>query len=232
MTMKQKRCILVIDDKSQSTVIKGIESRFSKDFDFDFITIRTGASEFKKDHSEDLDVEKLKTEIESKIKGKHLDIALSDFDLECQYFTGLDAVHMVHEIRENVSFFIYSGNWNKVIESVVGHEYQKASIEELVGGVNKLIKAQVIDCINRTDYQDILIDYLRKNKGDSIEHRLATLLRAHGDMKFESCFPKFKGMTFNEIANMIDDHSDARSDEWIEAVLTQTIAYLVRVNNE
>lgn len=228
--MKQKRCILVIDDKSQSAVINGIKSKLSKDFDLDFIVIRTGAAELKKDDSEDLDMDKLKTEIDTKIKGKHIDIALSDFDLECPYFTGLDAVHLVHEIRKNVNFFVYSGNWNKVIKSVVGQEYQNASIEELVGGVNKLLKSQIIDCIDRTDYQEILIDYLKKNKGNSIEHRLATLLRADSEMKFESCFPDFKGMTFNEIADMIENHSDARSDEWIEAILAQTIAYLVKVN--
>lgn len=228
--MKQKRCILVIDDKSQSAVINGIKSKLSKDFDLDFIVIRTGAAELKKDDSEDLDMDKLKTEIDTKIKGKHIDIALSDFDLECPYFTGLDAVHLVHEIRKNVNFFVYSGNWNKVIKSVVGQEYQNASIEELVVGVNKLLKSQIIDCIDRTDYQEILIDYLKKNKGNSIEHRLATLLRADSEMKFESCFPDFKGMTFNEIADMIENHSDARSDEWIEAILAQTIAYLVKVN--
>ena len=228
--MKQKRCILIIDDKSQSTVIKGIESKLFKDFDLDFIPIRTADAKFKKDDSEDLDVDKLKTEIETKIKGKHIDIALSDFDLECPYFTGLDAVHMVHEIRENVNFFIYSGNWNKVIESVVGKDYQSASIEELVKGINKLIKAQIIDCINRTDYQETLIEYLKKNKGDTIEHRLAILLRAHGDLKFESGFPNFKGKSFYEIADMIENHSDARTDEWIDTLLTQTIAYLVKVN--
>lgn len=228
--MKQKRCILVIDDKSQSSVIKGFTSKYSKDFDLDFIVIRTGAAELKKDDSEDLDIDKLETEIETKIKGKHLDIALSDFDLECPYFTGLDAVHLVHEIRKNVSFFVYSGNWNEVIKSVVGQEYQKASVKELVGGINKLLKSQIIDCIDRTDYQEILIDYLKKDKGNSIEHQLAILLRANGDMKFESCFPEFKGMTFNEIADMIESHSDARSDEWIEAILAQTIAYLVKVN--
>ena len=228
--MKQKRCILVIDDKSQSAVIKGLTSKYSKDFDLDFIVIRTGAAELKKDDSEDLDIDKLKTEIETKIKGKHLDVALSDFDLECPYFTGLDAVHLVHEIRKNVSFFVYSGNWNEVIKSVVGQEYQKASIKELVGGINKLLKSQIIDCIDRTDYQEILIDYLKKDKGNSIEHQLAILLRANGKMKFESCFPEFKGMTFNEIADMIESHSDARSEEWIEAILAQTIAYIVKVN--
>ena len=230
MKQKPKKCILIIDDKSQISVIKGIESMLIKDFDLDFIPIRTTASELKKDDSEDLDIDKLKDDIKSKIKNKHIDIALSDFDLECPYFTGLNAVHMVHEIRENVSFFIYSGNWNKVIESVVGKEYQIASIDELVKGVNKLINAQIINCIDRTDYQETLIEYLKKNKNDTIKHRLATLLRAHGELKFESCFPNFRGKSFSEIADMIDNHSDARSDEWIETVLTQTIAYLVNVN--
>ena len=228
--MKHKRCILVVDDKPQSAVIKGIISKTINDFELDFIPIRTSSAELKKDDSEDLDVNKLRAEIELKIKNKHIDIALTDFDLECPYLTGLDVVHIVHEIRDNVNFFIYSGNWNKVIESVVGQEYQKATIEELVGGINKLVKVNIIDCIDRTDYKDVLIEYLKKNTEDSLEHRLSTLLRAHGELQFESCFPEFKGMTFGEIADMIDNHSDARSDEWIEAVLTQTIAYLLKVN--
>lgn len=220
----------MVDDKPQSAVIKGIKAKTVNDFELDFIPIRTSSAELKMDDSEDLDVNKLRAEIESKIKNKHIDIALTDFDLECPYLTGLDVVHIVHEIRDTMNFFIYSGNWNKVIEYVVGQEYQNATIEELVGGINKLVNASIIDCIDRTDYKDVLIEYLKKNARDSIEHRLSTLLRAHGDLKFESGFPKFKDKTFNEIADMIENHSDARTDEWIEAVLTQTIAYLVKVN--
>lgn len=228
--MKQKRCILVVDDKPQSAVIKGIQSKLINDFDLDFIPIKTSAAEFKKDDSEELDVNKLKAELESQLKGRHIDIALTDFDLECPYFTGLDVVHMVHEIRSNVDFFIYSGNWNKVIESVIGKEHQKATIEELVGGINKLIKAHIINCIDRTDYKETLIGYLKKGNSDSIEHRLSVLLRANGEIVFSSCCPELKRKTFLEIAEMIDRKSDARSEEWIEAVLTQTIAYLTEVN--
>ena len=227
--MKQERCILVIDDKDQEDVIGNIKLKLQKEFDLDFITIQTAAADLKENNSEELDVKKLKDEIIYKIKGKHIDIALTDFDLGCS-LTGLDVVHMVHDIRPKVKFFVYSGNWNKVIKSVVGQEHSKATVEELVEGINKLIKAKIIDCVDRTDYQGTLIDYIEKNKGDSIEHRLSSLLRANGDMVFESCFPEFKGMTFSEIADKIDSHSDARSDEWIEAILAQTIAYLVKIN--
>ncbi len=228
--MKEHRCILLIDDKDQEDVSNSIKMQLRNDFDLEFILIRTAAKELKQDASEDLDLEKLKTVIKEKISRKRIDIALTDFDLESDGINGLGIVRMVHEIHPGVSFLIYSGNWNKVIRTVIGKEYQQASIEELVGGINNLIHDNIINCIERADYKADLIKYLQKNKGESIEHRLSILLRANGDMKFESCFPEFKGMSFNEIADMIDNHSDARSDEWIEAVLTQTIAYLVKVN--
>lgn len=230
--MKEQRCILLIDDKDQSDVANSIKLQLKKDFDLEFILIRTADSKLKKDEEEELDLDKLKARIETRIKNKNVYIALTDFDLESDSINGLGVVRMVHELRPKLNFLIYSGNWDEVIRTVVGKDYKLASIDELVGGINDLIHDNIVNCIGRTDYKADLIEYLKKNKGDSIEHRLSTLLRANGEMKFESCFPEFKGMTFNEIADMIDNHSDARTEEWIETVLAQTIAYLVKVNNE
>jgi len=228
--MKEQRCILLIDDKDQSDVADSIKLQLKNDFDLDFVLIRTAASELKKDEEEDLDLTKLKAAIEASIKNKNIYIALTDFDLASDCINGLGVVRMVREFRPKLNFLIYSGNWDDVIRTVVGKDYKQASTDELVGGINNLIHDNIVNCIGRTEYKTDLIEYLKKNKGDSIEHRLSTLLRTHGELKFESCFPKFKGLTFNEIADIIDNHSDARTDEWIETVLTQTIAYLVKVN--
>ena len=224
--MAMKKCILVIDDKSQTAVINGIKAQFGQEFDFDFILIRTSAAELKKDNSEDLDEIKLKEEIKQRIFSKHIDVALTDFDLECNNFTGLNVVHMVREMRPKLKFFIYSGNWNKVITYVVGKEHKNATIEELIEGINKLIKAQIIDCIDRTDYQERLIQYLRIEQNDSVEKRLVKLLRSNENVVFQSCYPEFEGKTLGEIADIIENNSDARSEEWMEAILSQTIAYL------
>lgn len=230
--MAMKKCILVIDDKSQTAVINGIKAQFGQEFDFDFILIRTSAAELKKDNSEDLDEIKLKEEIKQRIFSKHIDVALTDFDLECNNFTGLNVVHMVREMRPKLKFFIYSGNWNKVITYVVGKEHKNATIEELIEGINKLIKAQIIDCIDRTDYQERLIQYLRIEQNDSVEKRLVKLLRSNENVVFQSCYPEFEGKTLGEIADIIENNSDARSEEWMEAILSQTIAYLTTVNHE
>ena len=228
--MKEHRCILLVDDKDQGDVAENIQIQMRSEFDLEFILIRTAAPEYKKDDSEEIDPDKLWAGIKTKIQYKRIDVALTDFDLDSDIVNGLCIVHMVHKFRPKINFLIYSGNWNEVIRTVVGGDYQEAPIDHLVDGINAFIHDRIVDCIGRTDYKDDLIKYLRKNENDSIEHRLSSLLRAHGDMFFESCYPEFKGMTFNEIADLVDNHADARSDEWIDAVLSQTIAYLVKVN--
>ena len=137
--MKQKRCILLVDDKDQSVVIENIKIQLRNEFDLDFIVIKTTDPDFKKDDSEDPDVEKIKNEIKSKIKGKSINVAFTDFDLECSYLNGLDIVTIVHDFRPTINFFIYSGNWDKVISTVVGETPHNASTEQLVEGINKLI---------------------------------------------------------------------------------------------
>ena len=228
--MKKTKCILLFDDKDQTKIIESIKLSTRQEFDLDFIFIRTSSAELKKEDSEDLDTEKLKAKIVSETRGKVIDIALTDFDLECDYLNGLDVVRMVHEYHKKVNFFIYSGNWNKVIRSVIGEDYQQASQEQLVKGINDLIHDKIVNCVDRIDYQEDLLKYLRHDSEDSMEHRLCVLLQANGDMVFNSCCPELKGKTFYEIAEMIDSKSDARSDDWIEAVLIQTIAYLTEVN--
>lgn len=221
---------MLVDDKDQGDVAENIRNQMRSEYDIDFILIRTAAPEYKKDDSEEIDLDKLRDGIRTKILYKSIDVALTDFNLDSDFVNGLDIVHIVHEFRPKIKFLIYSGNWNDVIRTVVGGDYKKASIDHLVEGINAFIHDRIVDCIDRTDYKDDLIRYLKENENDSIEHRLCSLLRTHGDMRFESCFPEFKGMTFNEIADLIDNHADARSDEWIDSVLIQTIAYLVKVN--
>lgn len=46
--MKEQRCILLIDDKDQSDVANSIKLQLKKDFDLEFILIRTADSKLKK----------------------------------------------------------------------------------------------------------------------------------------------------------------------------------------
>lgn len=230
--MKTSKCILLIDDKDQSAVMKDIKYTVASTFDVEFLFIRTARPDLKKEDSEDVDPAKVEQEIQRLIKNKSVDFALTDFDLNSQNLDGLDIISMVHKLRPNLNFLVYSGNWDKVIRKVISVNYRDASTDDIVNGVNRLIHNNIVDCIGRGEYKEELIKYLNRATYVSMEQRLVRLLRANKDMVFLSCYPEFKGKTFGEIADIIESGSDSRSDEWIESILSQTIAYLVSVNHE
>lgn len=230
--MRTKKCILLVDDKDQSAVMDDIKYRMNSKFDVEFLFIRTSRADLKKDDAEEVDPIKVKLEIQKKIIDKDVDIAVTDFDLNSAEINGLDVIEMTYSLRPSLKFLMYSGNWDKVIRCVIGEDYQKAEIDRIVDGVNKLIHRNIVNCIGREDYRDELIRYLSEEKYVSMEHRLVKLLRSNKDMIFQSCYPEFKGKTFGEIADIIEKRSDSRTDEWIESILSQTIAYLVSVNHE
>lgn len=230
--MKTSKCILLIDDKDQSAVMKDIKYTVASTFDVEFLFIRTARPDLKKEDSEDVDPAKVEQEIQRLIENKSVDFALTDFDLNSQNLDGLDIISMVHKLRSNLNFLVYSGNWDKVIRKVISVNYRDASTDDIVNGVNRLIHNNIVDCIGRGEYKEELIKYLNRATYVSMEQRLVRLLRANKDMVFLSCYPEFKGKTFGEIADIIESGSDSRSDEWIESILSQTIAYLVSVNHE
>ena len=142
---------MLVDDKDQGDVAENIQIQMRSEFDLEFILIRTAAPEYKKDDSEEIDPDKLWAGIKTKIQYKRIDVALTDFDLDSDIVNGLCIVHMVHKFRPKINFLIYSGNWNEVIRTVVGGDYQEAPIDHLVDGINAFIHDRIVDCIGRTD---------------------------------------------------------------------------------
>lgn len=92
--MKKHRCILLVDDKDQGDVVENIQIKMRSEFDLEFILIRTAAPEYKKDDSEEIDPDKLRAGIKTKIQYKMIDVALTDFDLDSDIVNGLCIVHM------------------------------------------------------------------------------------------------------------------------------------------
>lgn len=97
-------------------------------------------------------------------------------------------------------------------------------------GSDHFIKLPILSFNDREDYKDTLVELISKNNRLSLEDRLLKLLYTHENMVFSSCFPPFAGKTFGEIANIIETGSDARSEEWLQALIDQVMAYLLQVN--
>ena len=46
-----------------------------------------------------------------------------------------------------------------------------------------------------------------------------------------TCYPKLSGKTLGEIADMIENSSDKRTDIWTQELIEQAVAYLIKINS-
>ena len=89
-----------------------------------------------------------------------------------------------------------------MIQSVLG-EYKTKNAEELIKGIRKLMKYNIVDYVERTDYP-ATIRKLLKDKRIQISALLLQKIREHSDMEFKSCYKPFVGKKLEDIANVIE----------------------------
>lgn len=229
--MKKKVTILIIDDTCQDTTTKAIQAASKRKCDVEFITILTRSEELRQDNSDHLDPLKLEQQITKFIEHKKINWAFTDLDLGETDVDGLKVVEILQKIRSNIKIYMYSGNITAVVKKVLNKEMlSEANEAEIVDAVRKLMGYKIIDFISRSEYKDELIKLINHNEDPTVQDFFVEQLYRYGDMEFKSCFSRFNGRTFSEIAKMIEAKSNAQTDEWTKELVEQAIAYLVKVN--
>ena len=94
--MKKKVTVLIIDDVDQSKIIDALKKQLKRKCEFEAISIRTTDVELREDGSDHLDVRKLKERIKDLISSKHINWALTDFNLSEDDIDGINAVSYTH----------------------------------------------------------------------------------------------------------------------------------------
>ncbi len=229
--MKLDKQILIIDDKSQDTIMDTLKLELMGDVNLTYKQIQTSKPEFRADKSMDVDFEKLKLKIDSYYEEYHyFDLILTDFDLSDKNVDGLTVVEYIKEMKPTAKIAMYSANFTKVVQRVISTEKTKLSVQQVAQAVSKLVDYHLLDYIDRTDYRLWARKYFLEDKEVSIRDEFLKLLYNHKNMVFQACFPEFSNQTFGDIAKKIEIHSDARSDKWLLSMIEQTVAYLVKVN--
>lgn len=229
--MKKKVTVLIIDDVDQSKIIDALKKQLKRKCEFEAISIRTTDVELREDGSDHLDVRKLKERIKDLISSKHINWALTDFNLSEDDIDGINVVEILTELRKNLKIIMYSGNRNAVVKRVLGKvKLQEATEDEIVEAVRKLMEYQIIDYVKRDEYKDKLIELINRDDDPTVHDYFLEQLRQHSEMEFKSCYAPLKGKTLGEIADMIEKQSDKRVDFWTQELVEQTIAYLVKIN--
>lgn len=228
--MNRQIKVLIVDDADQSRTIKFLQTQLKSQCDLECIAINTTSVDLRKDGSEHLDIDKLNLKIKDGISNKRINWAFTDFNLAEADVNGLTVVGMLHELRPNMPVVMYSGNQSAVIRSILGKSPRDAQDEEIISGIRKLLQYSIIDYVKRDDYADKLIELVNRAEDPAVQDYFLEQLRQYPEMEFKSCYPRLAGKTFGEIADMIELHSDKRTDAWTKELVEQTIAYLVKIN--
>lgn len=230
--MKLKKTILVIDDKDQTREMESIQEDLDDRFEFTWQGIWTAKPEFRKEGSNDPDIDKLRNKISILYNEyKHFDLILSDFDLNAKGIVdGIDLIEYIKELKPKAKILMYSGNYTDAVRKLIKNPSKQLTELQIAEAVSKFINYKLVDCTDRISYRDRTIAYFKEEKEISITDELIKLLYEHGEMVFNSCCPKYKGKRFSEIAEELEHGNHSYTDEWIMAMIHQIIAYLVEVN--
>lgn len=231
--MKLKKAILVIDDKDQTREIEYIQEELNDRFEITSAGLWTAQPQFRKEGENYPDIDKLKCEIKSLYDNyHHFDLVLSDFDLNAKGIVdGIDLIEYIKDLKPKAKILMYSGNYTDAVRKLIQNPTNQLTELQVAEAVSKFISYKLVDCTDRTSYRDRTIAYFKENKEMSITDELIKLLYEHGDMTFNSCCPKYKGKKFSEIAIELERGNNSYTDEWVMAMIHQTIAYLVEVNS-
>lgn len=168
--MGNTKTVLIIDDEDQSRTVKALQRQLKAKCNLEAITILTTDVELREDGSDHLDANKLKIKIDKAIKSKHIDWALTDFNLAEEDIDGLTVVEILSELRKHLKIIMYSGNRTAVVKRVLGKaKIQDASEDEIVDAIRKLLEYPVIDYIKRDDYKDNLIAFINRDNDPSVQ---------------------------------------------------------------
>lgn len=229
--MSNTKTVLIIDDEDQSRTINALKRQLKPKCNLEVIPILTTDVELRKEDSDHLDVAKLEKQIAEAMTSKHIDWALTDFNLAEEDIDGLSVVEILSKLRKSLKIIMYSGNRTAVVKRVLGKaKIHDASEEEIVDAIRKLLEYHIIEYIKRDDYKDKLIEFINRDDDPTVQDYFLEQLRTHSGMVFKSCYAPLKGKTFGEIADMIENGQDKRTDSWTRELIEQTIAYLVKIN--
>ena len=230
--MKPSKKILILDDKDQTREIESIQEDLDDAFDIQFKGIWTSDKIYRKDGTNDPDIEKLKNAISGAYdEFCYFDLILSDYDLNAKGIVdGIDLIEYIKVIKPKAKILMYSGNYTDAVRKLIKNPKGNLTEIQIAEAVSKFINYKLVDCVDRTSYRERTKKFLKGEKEISIAGEFIKLLNEHGDMIFNSCCPKFKGKKFSEIAQELDKGNSSYTDEWVIEMIRQTVAYLIDVN--
>ena len=215
--------IIIIDDEDQNPQKEYIESKLKREFDIKVHLINTNEDALGDEGT--IDEEKLKGRLMAVMNGRSIDLALTDYELSDDKYTGLDVVKLVKECRQSVPVIMYSGKKTEVLARLLG-DYKNRDEDELIASINGFMNLGIEEFIVRGNYSDNAIKFVKQKRKPQVDDVFIQKLRAIGDEKCNTGYPKWRDLTLNEICDVIENKRDTRSELWMDDLIEQVVAYI------
>ncbi len=227
--------VLFIDDGNVTEIIEKLRNLLKKQgitlVDF-FLNLKD--SKYRKPNPEDedetvLDFELIKTELEDKFMNTRFDYVLCDFNFNDKSLNGFKLIKWLKNVSKNERKFKIRHARYSLYSSEKDKSIKDAFSEDEMG---YLVKLKLEDFYDRTKISEELGSAIINNEREvSLKRKFISELDRYKEMKFQSVYPKFKGLTLNEIANEIED--DTYHGRAFQEVLVElTISHMINLNEE
>lgn len=226
---KMPKHIIVIDDENQEAQQELIESRLCRDYDIHVHLIKTSDDVVGEDGN--ISPGMLKEKLEDIMSNKTIDLVLTDFELADPVISGIEVVKLVKSLRPGVPVIMYSGKKNEVVKRLLG-DYKNKDVDDIIQSINEFISWGIAEYIQRNNYTDKAIQFVKKKKTVQANDLFVQKLREIGDKKCEVGYPEWRDKTLNDICDIIENRSDARSDIWMNDMIEQVVAYITKTTEE
>lgn len=230
-----KHC-LILDDQNQKTEIELLESKSAEqgfpikchflnlsDRAFSREEIINGQPDFV------IDFDKVIDYLRQTFKGQQIDLIACDYKYTDETTDGLKLVQFLKEQKfrgKGLPFILYSSKFEEIEEKL------QFSIKELIENKDQLkiylesyFDTKPEKIIDRTNYDDTVIEYLKKNK-TPLSIKLESKLLDYPDNVFKNIFPRFEGKTLRQLAILLNK-SGPESDDFESEFLERSIAHFI-----
>ncbi|MGJ3234359.1 hypothetical protein [Marivirga sp.] len=222
-----KRTCLIIDDNDQSEEIESLQRRSKEIHGIELIChqFNIGNSSFTEVLTNGLiDQDKVVAEFKKRFGGINFNIVALDYDLEDTAIKGTDLIRIFnhYNLLKKSPKMIYSGILDDVLKDII----RDLSLDKAVTKIKSMVRNKVIDYLDRNHRDSQILKFLSEDPLSS-ELLISNILNSHPDLVFENNFvsDKFKGKTFAEIAEMLDENITL-DNEFKKEIIEQVISYL------
>jgi len=222
----EKTILLIDDEPIQKAVLESLAEHLRTKEGINVCTLYVDPNERGYlSEEQDPDLDKLVSGIEEKLRSLRPDLIVVDYYYGSIPFTGLDVIEKLRSIKKfsKSSLFLISGKRERIIREIF--EDEEIATSEKVKKLAKIIDFGVDKFLDKK-FKNEAIELLKKK---DIKDILPNKLRELGDSKIHLFTPRYRVMTMDQLADMIDANNP-EAQGIINEMFDLTLSHYAKIN--